>query len=201
MIDLSSATFIGPEATDVQILQMLPADYREFLMAVNGCVLFGGGLHIRGACESPDWHSLRQMWIGSDALSSLYPSVEGGDLPFAQEACGDQFLLRGGLVIRLDAETGEITPLNLTWQDFFDAATAHPIEFLSLQALVRYNSEGGAVAPGQLLSVYPPFCTAESANGVSLKAIPALERIRFLADFAAQIRALPDGAMVRLTVK
>ncbi|HXN50174.1 MAG TPA: SMI1/KNR4 family protein [Bryobacteraceae bacterium] len=201
MIDLSTATFVGSAATDCEILQMLPTDYKEFLLDVDGCVLFGGGLHIRGACESPDWHSLRQVWIGADALSSLYPSVEPIDIPFAQEACGDQFLLRSGLVTRLNAETGEITALSLTWRDFFDAATAHPIEFLSLQPLVQYSNEGGTMEPGQLLSVYPPYCSAESANGVSLRAISALERIRFLAYFAAQIRGVPDGAKLRMRVK
>ena len=201
MIDLATATFIGTEATDVEVLQMLPADYREFLLSVNGCILFGGGLHIRGACEFPDWHSLRNVWTGSDALSSLYPSVEGGDVPFAQDACGDQLLLRGELVVRLDAETGGITPLGLTWQEFFDAATMNPIEFLSLQPLVKFAAEGGKIQPGQLLSVYPPFCTTESANSVSLKAISALERIRFLADFAKQIGHVPDGARIQIDVK
>ena len=41
MIDLSTATFIGPIATDDVILQTVPADYRDLLLAVNGCILFG----------------------------------------------------------------------------------------------------------------------------------------------------------------
>jgi hypothetical protein len=48
--------------------------------------------------------------------------------------------------------------------------------------------------------VYPPFCTAESSSGVSLKPIPALERIRFLADLAKQIRRLPERTKIRLQV-
>jgi len=201
MIDLSSSSFVGPSADDYEILGMLPADYRAFLLGVNGCILFDGGLHIRGACELPDWHSLRNVWIGSNALSSLYASIETSDLPFAQEVCGDQFLLRAGAVFRLSAETGDIKSLGLTWQEFFVAAAKQPVEFLSLQPLVQYKNEGGRIGPGQLLSVYPPFCYAESATGVSLKAIPALERIRFLADFAAQIGSVPDHAKVRLVVR
>jgi hypothetical protein len=201
VIDLSTASFVGPEITDVQILEMLPPDYGEFLRAVNGCILFGGGLHVRGACEIPDWHSLRRVWSGPDALSSLYPSVERSDVPFAEEVCGDQFLLRAGLVVRLSAETGDLMPLGLTWQGFFNAATKQPVEFLSLQPLTKFTAEGGTIQPGQLLSVYPPFCMAESAQGVSLKPISALERVRFLADFAAQIARLPEGAKVRIVVK
>jgi hypothetical protein len=201
MIDLSIASFVGPEITDAQVLQMLPPDYRKFLLVMNGCILFGGGLHIRGACEIPDWHSLRRVWNGPDALSGLYRSVEATDVPFAQEVCGDQFLLRDGFVVRLSAETGDITALDIGWKDFLDAATKQPVEFLSLQPLVKFAAEGGTIQPGQLLSVIPPFCTAESANGVSLKAISALERIRFLADFANQIRDVAEGDKIQIVVK
>jgi hypothetical protein len=48
MIDLSTAKYIGPEVTDQEILDRLPADYRNFLGQVNGCDLLDGGLHIRG---------------------------------------------------------------------------------------------------------------------------------------------------------
>jgi hypothetical protein len=201
MIDLSTATFIGPELTDTEVLETVPKDYREFLMDVNGCVLFGGGLHLRGACNFPEWHSLRQVWIGPDALSSRYGQVEKDDFPFAQDVFGDQFFLREGFAIRLEAETGDITALGMTWQEFLNAATCRPVEFLPLQPLTRYLSDGGTIQPGQLLSVYPPFCTSESANGVSLKAIPAMERIRFLADFAAQLASVADATKVRMRVE
>lgn len=198
VIDLSTATFIGPEATDDEVLQVLPADYRALLVKVNGCVLFAGGLHVRGACRFPEWHSLWRVWIGPDALSDLYPTLQRSDIPFAQDVCGDQFLIRDGSVIRLNSETGDITKLGMTWQSFFDAAASNPPDFLSLQPLIEYTAKGGKVCPGELLSVYPPFCTAESASGVSLRTIPALDRIRFLADFAAQIRDLPENAEIRV---
>jgi len=95
--------------------------------AVNGCVLFEGGRHIRGACESPDTRYGR-VGIGADALRKLYGSVEAGDVPFAQDVFGDQFL--AGSVIRLKAEAGDRGQLGVTWQQFLDAATRNPVEFL-----------------------------------------------------------------------
>ena len=85
MIDLSTVSFVGPEADDLEVLAAIPEDYRSFLQSMNGCILFGGGLHIRGVCKFPAWHSLRQLWIRPDALSTLYTSVEVGDVPFAQD--------------------------------------------------------------------------------------------------------------------
>jgi len=41
------------------------------------------------------------------------------------------------------------------------------------------------------MPVYPPFCTRESADGVSLAAVPATECLDLLADFARQMP--PEG--------
>jgi hypothetical protein len=190
MIDLSSASFIGSDADDHKILAMLPADYREFLSSVNGCVLFGGGLHIRGGCSDPDWHSLRRVWIGDHSLSALYSAVQPGDIPFAQDFLGDQFLLRSESVFRLSGETGDTENLKLGWREFLNTAATSPVESLSLQLLQQFTSDGNLLEPGQLLSVYPPLCTKESGKGVSLRAVSALNQIRFLADFSAQIAAV-----------
>jgi len=176
----------------------LPADYRGLLEQINGFIQFGGGLHIRGACLQPVWHALAPVWSGSQAFSTRYPSVAPSDIPFGQDALGDQFLLRDGLVYRLAAETGEIEALDRGLFAFLEAAQADPVEYLALQPLLRFEREGGALRPGELLSVYPPFCTAESAGGVSLRAVPAMERIAFLAELAEQLRGVPEQGQVRI---
>jgi hypothetical protein len=198
MIDLSTATYFGPTLNDQEALDMLPEDYREFLLQTNGCVLFGGGLHIRGFCDDPDWHSLRRAWIGDDSFHALYPEVREEDIPFAQDVLGDQFLLRAGSVVRLRAETGEIEECGIGLMALVETAAANPVGFLSLRLLQQFQADGRLLQPGELLNVYPPLCTQESSEGVSLRAVPALSQIRFLADFAAQISALPDGSRIRI---
>lgn len=121
-------------------------------------------------------------------------------IPFAQDFLGDQFLLRSGYVFRLDGETGDLTELKIGWQDFLLAADKNPQEFLSLNLLAQFQGQGGILQPGQLLNVYPPLCTKESANGVRLRAIQALECIRFLAEFAAQTRNVAEGGQIRFVV-
>ena len=185
----------GPPIADFEILDRLPAAYRDLLTQVNGYVAYHGGLHVRGACQEPEWHSLRVAWDGPRAFHRLYSAVLPTDLPFAQDALGDQFLLRGGVVHRLEGETGEVKSLGVGLADFDAAVRADPVEYLALQPLERFRGEGGLLEPGQLLNAYPPFCVAESGTGVSLRAIPAQERISFLASFAAQIHDLPPGAI------
>jgi hypothetical protein len=70
-----------------------------------------------------------------------------------------------------------------------------------LAPLHQFRAEGGQVEPGQLLAAYPPFVFKESADGVHLRAIPSLERRRFLAELAQQIRDVPEGGTVKFPTK
>lgn len=189
-MELSKPKYVGSEITDVEILAKLSEDYRQLLTEINGFVLFDGGFHVRGAVLSPEWHSLRKVWIGDFALYKLFPAIEETDVPFAQDCLGDQFVLREDVVYKLDAEVGEVDSLEVDLQTFLEQARENPVEYLSLEPLLQFISEGGKLQLGQLLSVYPPFIAEESANGVSLQAISMFDRIGFLADFAKQIANL-----------
>jgi hypothetical protein len=162
---------------------------------------FAGGFHVRGACLAPDWHALRTAWEGPLALHVLYADVHATDCPFAEDALGDQYLIRDGSIVRLDGETGDVTAYAPDLLTFDAAVRADPIGYLNLAPLERFRADGGSLESGQLLSVYPPFCMAESADGVSYRAIGNLDRRRSLAALAAQIRAIPDGTPIEIVVR
>jgi hypothetical protein len=199
-MEQSNRTFNGAEITDTDILNRLPESYRRLLKNENGFILFDGGLHVRGAVLSPEWHSLRKVWFDDLALHGLFPAITETDVPFAQDCLGNQFVLRSGLVHKLDAETGTLGNLQMDLEAFLNCARENPVEFLSLQPLQQFQFEGGELKPGQLLSVYPPFIFEESTKSVSLRAISMFDRIRFLSDFASQVVALAKGTKVRINV-
>lgn len=193
--------YVGPPIDDPEILERLPAEYRELLARANGYTAYHGGLHVRGACRAPEWHALRGAWEGERALHRLFPAVLPDDVPFAEDALGDQYLLRGGTVHRLAGETGALVSLGVDLADFDAAVRADPVEYLRLEPLEAFRAEGGALLPGQLLSVYPPYCVSTSAPGRSFKAIAAADRIAFLASLAAQLRDHPDGTAVTFEIR
>ncbi len=186
-MQITNVTFRGPPIDDEAVLDQLPENLRLLLKSVNGFIQHRGGLHVRGACLEPQWHSLRSALEGDSALHALYPSVQRSDVPFAQDCVGDQFLLRGGSVYRLSAETGEIDLLAPSLTDFFASAAADPVKFLGLQPLMQLEQDGGKLEPGELIHAYPPFCTEEAASGVSLKAVPASQVMTFHAKLAAML--------------
>lgn len=187
--------FQGPPIDDESILGGLPVPYVQLLRSVNGYVAFHGGLHVRGACHQPTWHSLRHNWIGAGAIHRLYPTLTPEDIPFAEDAMGDQFVLRAGIVHRLAAETGDLTSLGVDLPGFDAEVRADPVGYLQLQPLQRILGEGKRLEPGQLLSVVPPF-VIKTEGERSYEPVLGRPHLEWLADLAAKIRDLPDGQRI-----
>jgi hypothetical protein len=97
----------------------------------------------------------------------------------------------------LDAELGDVEPLDLDLRGFLREAIAHPRETLATEPLLKFQKEGNELAPSFVISEYPFFCTSESADGVSLAAVPSLERRQFLADL---YRAIKDTRRIKVVV-
>src|SRR5215472_10564262 len=109
-MNIPGITWRSESIDDVEILRDLPSSLVRVLSDINGFILHDGGLHVRGASLTPEWHSLRVAWRGPSAFHTLYERVQATDIPFAQDQVGDQFLIRNGGVLRLSAETGDLEP-------------------------------------------------------------------------------------------
>jgi len=66
-------------------------------------------------------------------------------------------------------------------------------EFLSLEPLLQLQNEQRNLEPGQVIHVYPPFCSKEAADGVSLKPVSVSEALVYLSKLAFQISGTSDG--------
>ncbi|MBI3822070.1 MAG: SMI1/KNR4 family protein [Planctomycetes bacterium] len=191
-MNIEHINYAGPASDDPEMIDKLPKSLADMLRQTNGFIQYHGGFHLRGACLAPTWHSLRDAWLGPSAIHRLYAAVKPDDIPFAEDFLGDQFLLRGGEVWRLFAETGELEPLEASFKEFLKDVEDDPGENLGLHPLLKFQREGGHLQPGQLLAADPPFCMEEAEDGQTLTAVPTAERRRALAEFAAKFRDLAD---------
>jgi hypothetical protein len=130
-------TYRGQTVHDEVDLLDLPAPLASVLRDVNGFVAFRGGLHIRGVVKAPKWHSLADRWQGENALCQHYRSITKVDVPFGENALGDQFFLRSGAAWRLFAETDEVERISDSLDVFFDLCLGDSIEFLGLHAMLQ----------------------------------------------------------------
>jgi len=200
-MNLEHITYIGPKLDEeAEILAALPDNLVSLLKQINGFVQYGGGLHLRGVCNSPEWHSIGSMFHGKFALNKIYTSISEEDIPFAEDCVGDQFLIRDKEIIKLFSETGEIEKYGYGLSTFLDESSKNPVDFLGMEPLLQLQSNGSSLEPGQLIHVYPPFCTKEAKNGVSLKAVPSNEVLHFLYDFSKQISGLGENERVEVKI-
>lgn len=169
-MELPGMTYRGAPLDDVELLERLPVAYAQLLAQRNGFVALGGALHVRGACLAPEWHSLRRAWEGEHRLAALFPLLADADVPFAEEATGDQFVLRDERVHRYRAASRALEPLGLDLVGFLDAAVRDPLATLGLDALAAFQATGSRLLPGRLL-----------VPGDPPRDVPALERLRALA--------------------
>jgi hypothetical protein len=199
-MDLPGLTYRGAALDDIDILDRLPTELQQLLAQRNGFVGFRGGLHVRGACKEPAWHSLRAVMEGPESFAQRYRVVKKDDVPFAQNVFGDQFILRGNAVFRLDAYGDALEPIADDLTGFFFKVQEDPITLLALGHLAQFEGTGETLRPGELLMEWPPFVVEGSEKGVSLRRIPALERLEFLADIAKQLRGVADGTKVEFKI-
>ncbi|MDQ2670585.1 MAG: hypothetical protein M3Y31_08145, partial [Gemmatimonadota bacterium] len=170
---LPGQTYPGAPLDDVAVLDRIPAEYAQLLAQRNGFVAFGGALHVRGACTAPEWHSLRNALDGPDALHRLFPAVDAGDIPFGEDALGNQFILRGGAVHRLAAAAGAVNIVEIITLDittFLMRCLEEPAALLPLDALAALHAGGGRLSPGELLDM----------RSGEPRAVPALAHLRSL---------------------
>jgi hypothetical protein len=163
-MELEHVTYVGLPPDDGELLARLPPNLARLLQQVNGFIQFHGGLHVRGACREPAWHSLRDAWLGAFAFHRLYPDVRLEDVPFGEDCMGDQFLLREGQVWRLDGETGAVQSMGVSLDEFLRRAQADPVQYLGLHPLLQFQQEGGVLQPGQLLVQKQGTCYSTPAG-------------------------------------
>ncbi len=179
-------SFEGGAIDDDLTFERLPPELRDLLMQANGFIAYHGGLHIRGACQNPSWHALSTVWDGELSLHRVYPGVQPADVPFGQDALGDQYLLRDGEVLRLWAETGDIEGLGQPLFSFLQSVQRNPHGVLDIQPLTLFEEQGHRLRPGQLLHADPPFCmqTEEEDEEIDLSAVDAEDRLFSLMELA-----------------
>ena len=200
-MDLPGLTYRGAAIDDVEIIERLPMELQQLIAQRNGFVAFRGGLHVRGACTTPEWHSLRVAMEGPTSFRARFRTIKVGDVPFAQNLFGDQFILRGDKVYKLDSYADQLEEIASGLVDFFARVQQDPIGLLSLGHLAQFEGTGETLRPGELLMEWPPFVVSGSEKGVSLRRIPAPERLEFLADIARQLRGVADGTKVEFKIE
>lgn len=178
----------------------LHATHKALLQRRNGGYFWGGALHVFGACDEPDFHSLI-AWNTPETWRELYGEDLEGLFFFAEDAFGDQFALDAqGHVLRLKAESGALEELADDFDQWVLIVVEATDELLGRGTFADWASQNGRLPPGSQLQAFPPYLFAEDPDMVQLEAVDAVENMQFHGAIAAQLAALPEGAAARIEI-
>ena len=176
--------------------------HRLLLERWNGGYLFGGALHLFGACAEPPWHGLA-AWNAPALWRDAYGGLADGIAFFAEDAFGDQYGYsgRGGEVVRFEAEIGRAEPAAPHFVAFLEAILDGAESLLPLALVAEQAQLGRRPAPGGQLYAYPPLATLEARDGVTIGPVDAVEAMRARGQLARQIAHLVPGTQVRIEIE
>jgi hypothetical protein len=203
LLQISSAPLIeGPIADGLPILEpfgALGGELYSLLSHRNGFYAFESALHVFPSGQADGVVDLT-AWNAEATWRIEYGDLAKGCLFFAEDAFGFQFCLARDEVCSFDPETGRIEPMARSLEEW-SAKLLVDFRVLTGQPLAHeWQVAHGPLAAGMRLAPRTPFVLGGDFVVENLHAANQVELMRFRGHLASQIKDLPDGAQVKLTV-
>lgn len=163
--------------------------------ARNGFYAFESALHVLPS-EVSAMRTI-ERWNAPDGWRSGYGSMADGLLFFAEDAFGGQFALWDERICTFDPETGDVDVLASSVEDWADQLLDDYRVLTGYPVAHEWQLQNGLLQPGMRLVPKVPFVIGGDYTVDNLSALDAEEGMRVRAEFAMQIRDLPDGTTVR----
>ncbi|MEI2603596.1 SMI1/KNR4 family protein [Erwinia aphidicola] len=167
-------------------------ELRQLLSSKNGCYGFVSALHIFPWQSSGEEMGIQQ-WNQPELWIDAYEDMARDALFFAEDIFGVQFCLRGDAVCSFEPETGEFSWLAASLEHWcalileeYSVLTGYPLA-------QDWQEQHGALPPGCRLMPKLPFVAGGEFVPENLQAVRSIQAMRHRAQFALQIRHMPDG--------
>ncbi len=160
LLQLSSRPLIeAPIADGLPLLEpfgALGAELYELLSRRNGFYAFESALHVLPSGQADDVLDLA-TWNSESTWRREFGDLAKGCLFFAEDAFGFQFCLARGQVCTFDSETGQVTPMARSMEEWF-AQLLFEFRYLVGQPVAHeWQVANGPLAPGHRLAPSTPF--------------------------------------------
>ena len=172
----------------------------DFCEKRNGVYLFESALHVFPLCNHSD-HIGFHAWNALETWKREYDGVVDHIAFFAEDIFGEQFGIASNAIVSFNPESGQVMEMCRTLEDWacdvlagYELLTGYPFAH-------EWQQQFGPIGKGMRLAPKTPFIFGGEYALSNLYAADALKLMRFRADIFRQIRDLPDGARVKMTVR
>ncbi len=171
------------------------------LGARNGFFAFSRALHVFPSTLANVPVMTLEQWNAAPLWVGGYADAAVECLFFAEDIFGTQFCLSHGRVWSFDPETGDKTEVAATIDGWAATILADPDVQLGSGLAAAWERAHGPLPEGQRLVPVTPFVLGGDFTLENLRAMSAVESMRYRADVASQLRGVPDGTAVDLRVR
>jgi hypothetical protein len=173
--------------------------YRECLNR-GGVHVFSKALRIFGLTSDERAQNIVK-WNNPNSWKKEYKTFFADAWAFAEDVFGCQYLFDSKGVIRLDIETGELTSLCAKFTEWIALILDEP-NFYSGASIAKQWSDVHPEEPltGKYhLSPITPFVCGGTYDLDNFFRVNSVENLQFKANFANQIKDLPDGSQIKFS--
>jgi hypothetical protein len=196
LIDIASQPFTGCLVTGMATT--LP-ELRLLLSQKNGFFAFESALRVFPAGDSA-WSYSFDEWNSEKLWRSHYGNLADGLLFFAEDVFGAQFCMKEGAVHTFDPETGDLTFVASSIEDWASLVLSD-YDYLTGHSLAHeWQQSHGPLAPRDRLMPKIPFVCGGEFKIDNLDSIEGSRAMRSRGNLAIQIRDLPDGARIQFEI-
>lgn len=176
----------------------LVEELRQLLTLKNGCYGFVSALHIF-PWQATDNEPGLQQWNQPELWIEAFQDMARDALFFAEDIFGVQFCLRENGVFSFEPETGEFTWLAASLEHW-SALILEEYSVLTGYPLAQdWQDQHGALPAGYRLVPKIPFIVGGEFVADNLQAVRSEDAMRTRAQFAVQIRDLPEGTRIAVS--
>lgn len=176
-------------------LSELANELLNFLNRRNGFYAFESALHVFPSHATQEEFSIED-WNSHLLWRNLYSGLDEGCLFFAEDVFGGQFCCKDNKIYTFDPETGLLNYL----ADHFEEWAKHLLddyEFLTGYSLAKtWQKIYGSLPRKKRLVPKKLFVVGGEFALNNLYLCDSVEAMRFRAEFANQIKNLPDGTKI-----
>jgi hypothetical protein len=188
-LDALRASFGGYGATEIG----------SILKLRNGFYAFEGALHVFSTDRIAAGPNIFE-WNSETLWRFEYKGIADGNVFFAEDIFGNQFCSREGSIWFFDAESGSLKRVGATVEEWAGRVLEDYRFWTGYSLAHDWQAKTGRLPDSQRLVPKKPFITGGEYSVTNLHALDAVKGMRLRGSIAAQLRDLPDGATIRLTI-
>lgn len=171
----------------------------DLLQSKNGFYAFENALHVFSDEDIDNNHGLYK-WNSESLWRNKYQGMADRCTFFAEDIFGNQFCLRDGFVFSFDPETGHFEKIALNINEWVKVILSDYSYWTGYPIAHEWQVANGALQIGSRLLPTTPFVFGGKYEISNLHVLDAVKGMRYRASIATQIRDLPDGATLKITI-